>query len=158
MQFPVFWAFLITGGCKKEAPRLYQNHGTDMAADLGFEPRHTESESAVLPLHKSATARDIILTASENVKGFCKKIYLFFVIAEKTVLANRAAPSAFGWQPSLNRSLRPSKTEYMSMICTPFSCAMARVSGTICCAMTSLLIPNFTSPPFASKTGVGRTA
>ena len=24
-----------------------------MAGDLGFEPRHTESESAVLPLHKS---------------------------------------------------------------------------------------------------------
>ena len=25
-----------------------------MAAELGFEPRHTESESAVLPLHNSA--------------------------------------------------------------------------------------------------------
>ena len=24
-----------------------------LAGDLGFEPRHTESESAVLPLHKS---------------------------------------------------------------------------------------------------------
>ena len=27
-----------------------------MAAELGFEPRHTESESAVLPLHNSAIA------------------------------------------------------------------------------------------------------
>ncbi len=26
-----------------------------MAAELGFEPRQTESESAVLPLHNSAT-------------------------------------------------------------------------------------------------------
>ena len=26
-----------------------------MAAELGFEPRHTESESAVLPLHNSAS-------------------------------------------------------------------------------------------------------
>lgn len=25
-----------------------------VAAELGFEPRHTESESAVLPLHNSA--------------------------------------------------------------------------------------------------------
>ncbi len=25
-----------------------------LAAELGFEPRHTESESAVLPLHNSA--------------------------------------------------------------------------------------------------------
>ena len=36
-----------------------------MAGDLGFEPRHTESESAVLPLHNSARAflsAQIILT------------------------------------------------------------------------------------------------
>ena len=29
-----------------------------MAAELGFEPRHTESESAVLPLHNSAMLFD----------------------------------------------------------------------------------------------------
>ena len=29
-----------------------------MAAELGFEPRHTESESAVLPLHNSARLLD----------------------------------------------------------------------------------------------------
>ena len=28
-----------------------------MAADLGFEPRQTESESVVLPLHKSAISK-----------------------------------------------------------------------------------------------------
>ena len=28
--------------------------GLSLAAELGFEPRHTESESAVLPLHNSA--------------------------------------------------------------------------------------------------------
>ena len=32
-----------------------------LAAELGFEPRHTESESAVLPLHNSAKCYFIIL-------------------------------------------------------------------------------------------------
>ena len=30
-----------------------------LAAELGFEPRHTESESAVLPLHNSARLKTI---------------------------------------------------------------------------------------------------
>ena len=30
-----------------------------LAAELGFEPRHTESESAVLPLHNSAINFDV---------------------------------------------------------------------------------------------------
>ena len=33
---------------------LYHLMVVYLAADLGFEPRQTESESAVLPLHKSA--------------------------------------------------------------------------------------------------------
>ena len=32
-----------------------------MAGDLGFEPRHTESESAVLPLHKSPMNDTVII-------------------------------------------------------------------------------------------------
>ena len=50
-----------------------------MAAELGFEPRHTESESAVLPLHNSAIrprrCKDshIITSLSPFVKGFLKK-------------------------------------------------------------------------------------
>ena len=39
-------------------PRIEKNRllrvGLFLAAELGFEPRHTESESAVLPLHNSA--------------------------------------------------------------------------------------------------------
>ena len=31
-----------------------------LAAELGFEPRHTESESAVLPLHNSAIALTLV--------------------------------------------------------------------------------------------------
>ena len=50
-----------------------------MAAELGFEPRHTESESAVLPLHNSALLLRLIILSQGFifVKGvfsiFCKK-------------------------------------------------------------------------------------
>ena len=52
-----------------------------MAAELGFEPRHTESESAVLPLHNSARCMlavwRLYIVAQEKsfVKGFLKNIY-----------------------------------------------------------------------------------
>ena len=38
-----------------------------LAAELGFEPRQTESESAVLPLHNSATAKSILPYRGYNV-------------------------------------------------------------------------------------------
>ena len=41
-----------------------------MAAELGFEPRHTESESAVLPLHNSAMRTIYYIPKSSNVKNF----------------------------------------------------------------------------------------
>ena len=44
-----------------------------MAAELGFEPRHTESESAVLPLHNSASTVLIIADKSE----MSRKIFNF---------------------------------------------------------------------------------
>ena len=50
-----------------------------MAAELGFEPRHTESESAVLPLHNSAkcvlAVWRLYIVSQEKafVKGFLKK-------------------------------------------------------------------------------------
>ena len=48
-----------------------------MAAELGFEPRQTESESAVLPLHNSAMSLStesltIIYYLSRLVKPFLK--------------------------------------------------------------------------------------
>ena len=43
-----------------------------MAAELGFEPRHTESESAVLPLHNSAILNFIFLTQTYRV---CPVVY-----------------------------------------------------------------------------------
>ena len=44
-----------------------------MAAELGFEPRQTESESAVLPLHNSAMDNvDYYTPFSKKVKGFLK--------------------------------------------------------------------------------------
>ena len=39
---------------------------SDVVAELGFEPRHTESESAVLPLHNSAS-HYIIITIFKNM-------------------------------------------------------------------------------------------
>ena len=49
-----------------------------MAAELGFEPRHTESESAVLPLHNSAIrfqAEDIITQIKWFVNRFLKFLF-----------------------------------------------------------------------------------
>ena len=44
-----------------------------LAAELGFEPRHTESESAVLPLHNSAKCVDIISQDKKVVNYFFEK-------------------------------------------------------------------------------------
>ena len=44
-----------------------------MAAGLGFEPRQTESESAVLPLHNSASVSDLH-----------QQRYLLYLILEKS--------------------------------------------------------------------------
>ena len=49
------------------------NHGCGwffMAEDEGFEPPQTESESGVLPLHKSSIEQSYYMHFSENVKGF----------------------------------------------------------------------------------------
>ena len=41
-----------------------------MAEDEGFEPPQTESESGVLPLHKSSVCRVYYMHFCENVKDF----------------------------------------------------------------------------------------
>ena len=51
-----------------------------LAAGEGFEPSHTESESAVLPLHKPAmpfrlSAWYIIITFQSFVKLFLQKVF-----------------------------------------------------------------------------------
>ena len=43
-----------------------------MAAELGFEPRQTESESVVLPLHNSAS------NSNNYYTNFSIKVKLFF--------------------------------------------------------------------------------
>ena len=43
-----------------------------MAAELGFEPRQTESESVVLPLHNSAS------NGNNYYTNFSIKVKLFF--------------------------------------------------------------------------------
>ena len=44
-----------------------------LAADPGFEPGQNESESLVLPLHKSATSDNIIPLKIDIVKPFFEK-------------------------------------------------------------------------------------
>ena len=41
-----------------------------MAGEYGFEPQQTESESVVLPLHYSPTAKEIIYQQVPIVKSF----------------------------------------------------------------------------------------
>ena len=57
---------------------------TFVAAGEGFEPSHTESESAVLPLHKPAifivrvTRTNIIISHKRNLSiAFFKKVFYF---------------------------------------------------------------------------------
>ena len=54
---------------KNTAPR----ESGPLAAELGFEPRHTESESAVLPLHNSASHFFIITKISDMSSAKLKK-------------------------------------------------------------------------------------
>ena len=49
-----------------------------LAAELGFEPRQTESESAVLPLHNSASTRYIIAKTYLFVNSFLNLFYSIF--------------------------------------------------------------------------------
>ena len=45
-----------------------------MAAEIGFEPRQTESESVVLPLHNSATNSDYYTQQANK----CQYLFLSF--------------------------------------------------------------------------------
>ena len=59
----------------------------NMAADEGFEPSHTESESAVLPLHKSAICARYCRRKSYYSKTFPfvkKKMKNFFLFCKQT--------------------------------------------------------------------------
>ena len=53
-----------------------------LAAELGFEPRHTESESAVLPLHNSAIrfSKRMILYHKLNDLSRCFLNFVFLPI------------------------------------------------------------------------------
>ena len=56
-----------------------------MAAGEGFEPSHTESESAVLPLHKPAILMRLVVHRSEQMLLysrilFCQQVFEKFFI------------------------------------------------------------------------------
>ena len=50
-----------------------------LAAGEGFEPSQTESESGVLPLHKSPSNKNYYTTKSQNVNTFFKKNIKIFI-------------------------------------------------------------------------------
>ena len=58
-----------------------------LAEDEGFEPPQTESESGVLPLHKSSIAGTfvIILTFLEKSRSFLK----FFIFSDSSIVSQK---------------------------------------------------------------------
>ena len=54
-----------------------------MAAEEGFEPSQTESESAVLPLHNSAMAGTILSQSAKIVKPFFKKTFFAAAVGKR---------------------------------------------------------------------------
>ena len=67
---------LQTGKMGRKIPR--NNRYGELAAEEGFEPSHTESESAVLPLHNSAIS---LLRSREQQRyynSFQKNVNPFF--------------------------------------------------------------------------------
>ena len=50
-----------------------------LAAGEGFEPSQTESESGVLPLHKSPSNKNYYTTKSQNVNNFFGNLEKFFI-------------------------------------------------------------------------------
>ena len=75
------WARSRGSADKGKKKRPSDDGRFSLAAELGFEPRHTESESAVLPLHNSARCMlavwRLYIVAQEKafVKGFLKNIW-----------------------------------------------------------------------------------
>ena len=61
---------------KKVKPRI-KIRGL-VAAELGFEPRHTESESAVLPLHNSAKNEHIYYSIFLEFVKWLALLFLYF--------------------------------------------------------------------------------
>ena len=62
-----------------------------LAAELGFEPRQTESESAVLPLHNSATNKRYYTHLSMQSQVFFAIFLNIFFTVNKNVLFSLSA-------------------------------------------------------------------
>ena len=65
---------------QKRKHRVIRHGVFHLAAGEGFEPSHTESESAVLPLHKPAISKalDYYTKYRRFVKEILQKTFLFF--------------------------------------------------------------------------------
>ena len=63
-------------------PCFHRKHGFIVAAEEGFEPSQTESESVVLPLHNSALSCATLTVyniEAELSSEICKKIWKVFL-------------------------------------------------------------------------------
>ena len=69
-----------------------------LAAELGFEPRQTESESVVLPLHNSASLNSNIyyIRFFKKVKPFCRIFLFVFILLVLTAVLMVNRHSRFG--------------------------------------------------------------
>ena len=81
-----------------------------MVAELGFEPRQTESESVVLPLHNSATFEHNYSFFFANVKRFFRSFTTFFkkepakgVLPPQCVLSGRCRPAIWPSSAAIGR-------------------------------------------------------
>ena len=67
-----------------------------LAAGEGFEPSQTESESGVLPLHKSPSNKNYYTTKNVNVNTYFSKLENFFEVpfwGQKPMKIGEAAAS-----------------------------------------------------------------
>ena len=69
------------GQTQKKSPETLEVSGLSMAAGEGFEPSHTESESAVLPLHKPAMLSAALATNRyyyTEISDIVNRVFKFF--------------------------------------------------------------------------------
>ena len=115
-QMPIFTRFVrlttAARGCAR-FPKVFCFEGLTLAGEPGFEPRQTESESVVLPLHHSPTK---YLFKSTFFGNFARSVRCFAKSADPTgpyscvdvpglvLFGNKAQPSAPTFIWSRNRT------------------------------------------------------
>ena len=97
-----------------------------MAAEEGFEPSQTESESAVLPLHNSASILKTAWIIIDIFRPFVKGFVAFFPGFRKILVVLIAA----GWKACYNNKGKPvEKTDRQKHVKTKRCCQKETRNG-----------------------------